>query len=223
MSGSTGHLDRPAFETDTIAERIMSKPTPPDHSDTPHLHLHSPLQALIETLHRMMISVSERLRHVHIHHRKQMEHAKSSYDIWAKIGSRIEQIHTESQERPAMDPQVSEPARPGQSSARPYDTHVAPGRFSALSKYYTRKTIAEHHPHMDEVLRNRTMEHISSALQMARKGNRDGAKLHVNVAENAMHTASRFMNHDDYEAFERHVEQRLESLLEDTPYQPCNH
>jgi len=59
---------------------------------------------------------------------------------------------------------------------------------------------------MDEVLRARTMEHTGSALQHARKGDQYSAKLRVGLAETAMHTAGRFMDHDDYEVFEREVE-----------------
>jgi len=194
----------------------MSKPETSTHTDAPHVDAHGPIHALIEALHRLVIAVSERMRHVHVRDRKQMEHAKGNYDIWAKIGSHIEQVHVE--EQPAKKPSIPKPAESARKPYQPSTSHVVRGKFGALSGYYSRKAIVENHPHMDKVLRDRTMEHISTALQLARRGHQDSAKLHINLAESAMHTASRFMDHDDYEDFERQVEQRLESLLEGTPY-----
>ena len=194
----------------------MSTPATSNHRDTRHFAAHGNLSALIESLHHMFIAVATRLRHVHIRDRKQMEHPKGCIDIWAKIGSHIEQIHTE--EEPAGKPHLSrQPALAKPSRQRPY-VDVATAGSSALGKYYTHKAVTEHHPHMDEVLRSRTMEHIGSALQHARNGDQASAKLHVGLAESAMHTASRFMDHDDYEVFEREVEHRLEALLKGTPY-----
>ncbi len=194
----------------------MSSPVTSDHSDTRHFGAHGTLRALIESLHHMFIAVATRLRHVHIRDRKQMEHPKGSFDIWARIGSYIEQIPVE--EEPAGKPHLSRQSPSEKPSRqRPY-VDVKTAESSALGKYYTHRAVVEHHPHMDEVLRARTMEHIGSAMQHARRGDQDSAKLRVGLAETAMHTASRFMDHDDYEVFEREVEHRLESLLEDTPY-----
>jgi len=194
----------------------MSNPGTSDHSDTRHPAAHGTLRALIESLHHMFIAVATRLRHMHVRDRKQMEHPKGSFDIWARIGSHIEQIHSE--EEPANKPQIPpQPASAKPSRQRPY-ADVATAGASALGRYYTHKAVTEHHPHMDQVLRSRTMEHIGSALRHARNGDQASAKLHVGLAESAMHTASRFMDHDDYEVFEREVEHRLESLFENTPH-----
>lgn len=194
----------------------MSKPATSNHGETPHIDTHGPLHALIESLHHMFIAVSTRIRHMHVRDRKQMEHPKGSFDIWARVGSHIEQIHGE--EEPASKRPVSRQAKLARSSEQAPYADASAARSSELSRHYTHKAATENHPHMDEVLRTRAMEHIATALQLARRGNRDSAKLHVGLAESAMHMASRFMSHDDYETFETDVERRLESLLEGTPY-----
>jgi len=58
------------------------------------------------------------------------------------------------------------------------------------------------------------MEHINISLILAREGNTEGARLHIDLAESAMHTAGRFMSHEEYEIFEKKVEHRLESIID---------
>ena len=57
------------------------------------------------------------------------------------------------------------------------------------------------------------MEHINISLILARAGNIEGARLHIDLAESAMHTAGRFMSHKEYEIFEKKVAHRLESII----------
>jgi hypothetical protein len=196
----------------------MSKTATSDQNHVSHFRTHGSLRALIEALHDMVIAVSERLRHAHIRDRRQMEHAKGSYDIWKRLGSHMESVQVD--EEPVEESRSFKRKESAKRPVQPAKTFAAGGRFSALGDYFTRKSITEQHPHLDEKLRSRTMEHISIALHLARKGKQDGVKVHIGLAESAMHTASRFMSRDDYEAFEQQVERRLESIIEGSLYAP---
>jgi len=52
------------------------------------------------------------------------------------------------------------------------------------------------------------------SFYLARKGDKFGAKLHVELAESAVHTASRFMTEEQYRCFEKNMMTRVESVVD---------
>ena len=168
-------------------------------------------RGLIDAIHDLLIRIASRLRHAQIE-RSAMGDAQGDYDIWQKIGNHVQRVSAE--HRPDQQ------SRTGRKrTAKPVDRAVTatvttgqPSRFTEHSRHKAAKRLL---PRMHEQLQNKTMEHINIALIMAREGNAEGARLHIDLAQNAMHTASRFMSREEYEAFEQKVERRLESLVSD--------
>lgn len=173
----------------------------------PHGFLHS----LAESFHQIVIAISSRLSHMHLL-RSQIGDAKGELDIWHKLGNHVKQIpvreKTETKQHPRRDP-----ANTVTTEQAP--TLVKGAELSELGRYNVRKAILEHHPHISDQLQRRTMEHINLSLGLAREGRKDAAKLHIDLAQSAMHTASRFMSHDEYDAFAQKVERRLESIVQE--------
>ena len=174
-------------------------------------HSSNYLKSLVDSLHHLFLNVSGKLRQMHLL-RSEIGEAKGNADIWGRLGTHI-------RETPVSD----EPEEVVSALGRKHDVtapdyhkvELEKGRsLSELGKYYQRKVRVEMHPHMSDRMRDSTMEHINTSLHLAKYGDQDGARLHIELAESAMHTASRFMTHDQYAEFEKKVHERLESILQ---------
>ena len=188
----------------------MAKRSDSERVGSPSAEPHGLLRGLIDVLHHLVIMMSSLRRHKQIHG-SPMGDSKSDYDIWKKLGSHVEQVSAESQ------PDTKPPAISKRAANGPirHDTTTAEVReFNQLTEHSKQKAVNQLLPRMDEQMQRKTMDHINISLILAREGNEDGAKLHIELAESAMHTASRFMSHEEYEIFEQKVEHRLESILD---------
>lgn len=164
----------------------------------------------MDSLHQLVIMISSRLRHTQIHG-SAMGDAKGSYDIGKKLRSHVEKISADKQpdtksrtirQAPVADPNLQRGA--------PVTAEVS----SQIAEHNKRNAASRLLPRMNEQLQSNTMEHINISLILAREGNTEGARLHINLAENAMHSASRFMSPEEYKIFEQQVERRLESIID---------
>ncbi len=91
-----------------------------------------------------------------------------------------------------------------------------PGFFKSLARHFGRRhAVADLQPHLAEQMQAKTTEHINKALQLARRGKAQGAKVHVELAEEAMKTASQYMDKQAYATYKEEVERRLKDILSD--------
>jgi hypothetical protein len=196
--------------TKGIQEKMMAKQGVSGKATSSSIESHGLLRGLIDALHHLVMTVSARLRHTQIHG-SPMEDAKGNYDIWGRLGSHVEQILSEHQpqtkslpirEGKAKDPDLHE------------DTAATAKESNQLSEHGKRQAVNRLLPSMNQKLQRTTMEHINISLILAREGNTEGARLHIDLAESAIHTAGRFMTHKEYEIFEMKVEHRLQSIIE---------
>jgi hypothetical protein len=197
-------------QTGCTQEKFMAKQGSSGKVTSSTVESHGLLRGLIDDLHHLVMTVSARLRHAQIH-RSPMGDAKGNYDIWGTLGNHVEKILSERQ------PQTnSHPTR--EVTARDPDQHEDTGAtakgFNQLSEHSKQQAINQLLPSMSQQLQRTTMDHINISLILAREGNTEGAKLHIDLAENAMHTAGRFMSHKEFELFENKVEHRLESIID---------
>ncbi len=170
------------------------------------------LSNLIESLHQLLLTISGQVRHRHIEKSK-MSDPKGDVDIWGKIGHFLEATPTLSEEDilHLQDEHIHQ-AHNNENLHRP--TLEEGAELSELARYYQCKVRVETHPHMCDQMQRNTVDHINTALHLARKGDQAGARLHIELAESAMHTGGQFMNHDDYREFEKKIEQRLQHIME---------
>ncbi len=68
-------------------------------------------------------------------------------------------------------------------------------------------------PHIAEKLKNSARQHINEALRLARQGKNEAAKVHAELAENAVKTAAHYMSEDAYHDFKMYVLDRLDSII----------
>ena len=175
-------------------------------------HTENNLRQLIESIHQLFLQLASKLKFNQVSE-KPMGDAKGKYDIWGKLGEFLEAT-PELSEKDLFHLQDEDihKAHKNESLHRPSLQEGA--ELSELSRYYQSQVSEEMHPHMSEQMQRNTVDHINTALHLARKGDREGARLHIELSESAMHTASRFMSHEEYADFEKRVEGRLEHIIE---------
>ena len=188
----------------------MAKQSASEQAEASSVKSHGLLRGLIDALYHLITTISARLRHMRIQG-SPMGDAKGEYDIWEKVGNHVEQISADSKpakkSRRTITPKskVPDPREPVAVAARDSNQLTEHSKQEAVNRLL---------PSMSAQLQSKTMEHINISLIMAKEGNKDGARLHIDLAENAMHTASRFMSHEEYALFERKIEQRLKSIVD---------
>lgn len=181
------------------------------------------IKSLIDSLHNLLLKVSGQMRDQHLENSK-MDEAKGNVDIWGRLGSFLEATPELSDEDYLH---LSDEHKHETDKAHANDNLHKPtleqgAELSELGKYYQRKLRVEVHPHMGEQMQHNTMDHINLALHLARKGDQAGAKLHIELAESAMHTAGRFLSQDEYNVFETKVENRLAAIIDRGHQQPLS-
>ena len=175
-------------------------------------HQQNSLHSLIDALHKLFLQIASYLKVRRIFH-KPMGDAKGNVDIWGKIGGFLEETPELSEED--LFHLQDEEIHAAHDNDKLHRPSLQEGmELSELSKYYQLTVRVEQQPHMSEQMQRNTMDHINTALHLARKGDKQGAKLHIQLSESAMHTASRFMSHEEYEVFEKKIEARLRHIME---------
>ena len=182
----------------------------PDQFSSRPAQSHGSLRGLIDALHQLIIKVSSRLRLTQIH-ASPMGDAKGDYDIGKKLRNHVERISADS--RPDTKARTTKKAREAEFHFKG-DTAATAQEPNEIVENSKRKATSQLLPRINVQLQRNTMEHINISLILAREGNIEGARLHIELAENAMHAASRFMSHEEYEIFEQQVERRLESIFD---------
>lgn len=172
-------------------------------------------QDLIDYLRHLIIVISSRLRHRQIDH-SPMGDAKSDYDIWQRLGSHLEKVPVIEKPDPVKSPvtrsrTLNHPRHPRNTANAPMPAGL---ELKELRERNVSRAARQHLPRMSEQLQSKTIEHINIALILAKEGNQDGVKLHIDLANSAMHTASRFMSHEEYSSFEEKVESRVQSIID---------
>lgn len=176
---------------------------------------HGLLRDLIDRLHHLIFVISSKLRHTQIH-RSPMGDAKGDYDIWKKLGSHLEQFPV-IEKHAVKSHAIRKGAFKGQNQPKNASKNGLMHEGSELNElreHNKSKAVHKHQPRIAEQLQSKTMEHINIALILAAEGNRDGVKLHIDLANSAMQTASRFMGHEECNIFEEKVENRVKSIID---------
>lgn len=175
------------------------------------------LHSLIKSLDNLLIKVLTRLLHWRLD-RSLMNEAKGHVDIWGKLGAFIE----------AKSGSVGNASGNNKKDAHDLEAHTEKNRnhnldnyasengheLSELGKYYQRRLMKDTHSVMGEKMQSNTMDHINQALHFAHNGDHKASRLHIELAESAMHTAGYFMSKEEYKDFEDKVESRLKNIIE---------
>ena len=174
---------------------------------------HGLLRELIDYLYQLILLVAAKLRHAQVN-QSSMGDAKGDYDIWKTLGEHLEQfpvIEKHAGKRSKFEKGAHGDRMPPKNLAN--DATRPDTDLNEIRDHNKQRAVLQQ-PRISQELQSKTMEHINIALILAAEGNQNGVKLHIELANNAMRTASRFMSQEEYEVFEEKVESRVKSIVD---------
>ena len=88
--------------------------------------------------------------------------------------------------------------------------------LNGLSVFLKKQKAEEYNPHMADKLQRVVWDHVHSAHRFARLGDGNTAKLHADIACNAIKALSHYMSSEDYNIFFNEISEQLQSTGVDT-------
>lgn len=174
------------------------------------------LAALLDALRKLYAQISVKLWHRRMEPSPPSPLAGESADITGSLNGHIERSVSEARASSEPSPSADSPMEsPAGFGTRHKEKRLLPGvrLFSGLSKYFKRRGGGAGYRRLGEKMRAETTRHINEALRLARRGDVQGAKVHTELAESAMKTASRYLPEEEYRAFQQDVETRLKAIV----------
>jgi len=99
------------------------------------------------------------------------------------------------------------------SPLRPHSNHqvsIVSGTFSGLGRYFkSARTAVVLDPELSKKLKKSAWNHIHTAFRLARQGEARTAKLHLDIASQALKEAAHYMSREEHIAFTVEVEEKL--------------
>ena len=112
--------------------------------------------------------------------------------------------------------QISEASiQSGQTKIQTHSTNIMAMTLNGLSLFLQKQKAHENDPHMSAKLQQCVWDHIHSAHRYARAGDSYSAKLHANIAVNAIKTLSHYMPENEYNMFYHHLNDELTSTTQE--------
>ena len=173
--------------------------------------------ALLEILRGLFFKISAILLRLRMRGKPDEEKKVSSPDISAPLARKLEKITPADNAAGIGKPGA--PAVPGRKDAKESGSMQKPedesggGFLGTLTKYFKRRgKNTGIQPHAAEKLQKSAKEHIRSAARFARTGNKNAAKMHVELANSAAKDAARYMASAQYEEFRKEIDVQIKEL-----------
>lgn len=101
-----------------------------------------------------------------------------------------------------------------------HQTSIVSKTLSGLGRYFRSKpTETALDPELSKKLKQSTWHHIHAALRLARQGDARTAKLHLEIASQALKEAGHYMSREEHIAFRVEIEEKLgEITAQNTDY-----
>ncbi len=170
------------------------------------------LQKLWESLHELFLNAANELRHRQMS-KSMMSAPRDRIDIWGKLGGHLDSLPLSEDKDDTQQPEEPELSYQNKEYYHYPDKGVA-NKSGGLGEYYQNNTCTKMYHHVSDQMHRSAMDHINKSFYLAKKGDKFGAKLHVELAESAVHTASRFMTEEQYSCFEKKMLTRIEDAID---------
>ncbi len=174
--------------------------------------LFNELAVLLDSLRTLYTRISAELWHRRTQPPAPSALVGESADIAASLSGHIERSAAEAstETSPGVDGLTER-----SDAVRKKSKHLPTSRlFSDLSSRFRGKGGSVASQHLGEKMRADTMRHINMALRLAKRGDARGAKVHAELAESAMKTASQYLPEEEYRVFKQDVETQLKDIAE---------
>lgn len=111
-------------------------------------------------------------------------------------------------------PEALQAWQKSQTSAVALHPDVIHRKNNGLSAAFESLESQETEPHMATTLKGRVWDHVHSAHRYARAGETRLARLHAELASEAMHTLSHYLSEAEYAQFYRSLQDELSQLVQ---------
>ena len=183
------------------------------------------LRGLIEVLQDLHLQISSRLLEKRIEPpAHSTDSVKEPLDVSQALKNYIDTHRGEQTRADSVDMNPTEESSDTRDEAVPTDSAAAAGPApdaplnpNELSDYLKEHAVdQEFGRHLGEKMRATTLEHLNRTVQLARQGDRKGAYIHAELAENAMRLARQYMSPQEFEIFQKTVQERLDAVKSET-------
>jgi len=174
------------------------------------------LQALIRSLQSLYAQLSSRLLEYRMLAGSGTHVARESLLIQDLLSEHIAKNieapdRTKQAEQPKASWDTEAKTRAGARRGSARGQRVFPALVvNALSEHFSRyRSLTQRQPFIRDRMRDNTLDYINKAISFAKAGNEQAARVHAELAENAMKTAGQYMSDEEYSRFREEVEARM--------------
>lgn len=176
--------------------------------------------SLLNTLKRLrsrivLLVLRKRMQQYH------KEEGLDTYDIMESLSNHIDKLSVFSKEDPfgkefkatwtIIKYRQNETSK-GQAPPEA-EGEIANRTLSGLAKYFkTNGTERIMQPYLSEKLQNSTWEHIHTAIRLAHQGDQKNARLHADIANNALKEVAHYMTREGYKELVGEIHRELSKL-----------
>lgn len=181
------------------------------------------IKALLQALERLYSGMASRVLHARMGAYRRQTGSLADHDLAALLSDHLDRLAAAKRANRGEVP--PRPARQGVSEGQRelIEKHhpavrqvsVVGRAFGGLGRYFkSSRTEPVLDPELSEKLRNSTWHHIHTALRLARQGEAKTAKLHLDIASQALKEVAHYMPREDYIAFTVEVEEKLAEITD---------
>ena len=175
-------------------------------------------KALLHALQKLYTSISSLMLHKRMDSYREEAGNLADRDLGNLLSDDIDRLSvTEPADSDKTQPQVSLHSAPAAthspSRGRRHSAHkvsIVSRTFNGLGRYFrSNRKDSVLDPELSEKLKQSTWNHIHTALRLARQGETVNAKLHLDIANQALKEAAHYMSREEHIAFTVEVEEKL--------------
>jgi hypothetical protein len=175
-------------------------------------------KALLHALQKLYTSISSLVLHKRMDSYREEAGNPADRDLGTLISDHIDRLSvTEPENSDKTQSQASLHGAPAAtrnpSRGRRHSTHkvsIVSRAFNGLGRYFrSNRKGSVLDPQLSEKLKQSTWNHVHTALRLARQGEAVNAKLHLDIASQALKEAAHYMSREEHIAFTVAVEEKL--------------
>jgi hypothetical protein len=176
------------------------------------------INALLHALQKLYARITSLVLHQRMRSYREEAGNVSEHDLATLLSDHIDRLAAPgSPNSGKIQPQVSErkaqTATQNPSPRRPHSGHqssILSRTFNELGRYFkSSRTQPVLDPELSKKLQTSAWNHIHTALRLARQGEARTAKLHLDIASQALKEAAHYMSREEHLAFTVEVEEKL--------------
>ena len=173
------------------------------------------IKALLHALQRLYARITALVLHKRMGSYREEAGSVAEHDFATLLSDLIDRLAAPGPANSEnIPPQVSaQTATQNPSPGRPDSDHmvsIVSRTFNGLGRYFkTSRTESDLDPELSEKLKQSTWNHIHTALRLARQGEAANAKLHLDIASQALKEAAHYMSREEHIAFTVEVQEKL--------------